>query len=415
MNKLNGKIKVTYITLNELDSWLNYKFDTLEKTYLLIPEDIHLEDPVFLEFKEYSKGQSADTKTLEKFRDYIQERVSNYKEKFEIVYDQWFINTHDDKDTKKLIDMLKTKYFQTRGEMKLDSTALHDALLLQWIDKNRKDTNNSKIWLITLDTSLPSTLYKREETISITLDAFLQWVSPFIDSPSAEEAFSILIRNRFFPQEKVFDLKDFLVFHELEIRAKDLPPEDVEEAIMHLKNKFGRINISDSKSLSETSYELARFFADPSRRYKQEIRKAYEKQEEIEKDYKEKLGVLSKQIEEIKAEYENKLKEKDRKLFDFQKRLEKIEKEREKEMLKNSALKRFGIVVVLTFLIEGAIIYFINKYGSGANLFQKLTNSSWWLALGIPIFIGLGWFIIGKKRLITLGWLSNKIFKMEEK
>ena len=401
--KLRGKIKVAQITLDEFDSWFEHRIPMLTKTFQAIPGHTtpKVRGIILSEYRKYIKTVPfPNKKNIEGFVD--------------IVDDAWFGDAVNNEDVKKIADELRTRYFSLRNGDKPLRAALHDARILKWIDIERRKFSTPKIWLITLDTTLPSALYKNN-TLSITLDAFLQWVSPFIEIPSVEGLFSRLIQNRFFPPEKIFDLKDFLIFYELDIHAKDLPPEDVEEAITYLKSKFGEITLDNPDSFSEISYELARFFADPSRKYQQEIRRAYDNQENLKKEYERKLGELQKQIKEVRSQYQDRLNRKDNELEEIKKRLEQIELEKEQEKLRSSAVGRLLVTISLVILIEIFLVYAIWRYGTGENFFQKLTNSWIWLSTGIPVFIVLGWFIIGKERLMALGWPVNKIFKISEK
>jgi hypothetical protein len=44
-----------------------------------------------------------------------------------------------------------------------------------------------------------------------------------------------MIKYRLLPQERIFNLEDFLIFHEMHMSCKELPAEDVEECIRYIK------------------------------------------------------------------------------------------------------------------------------------------------------------------------------------
>lgn len=418
IEKLEGKTKIAHITVEEFKSWLNYQLCLLEKTEDRIPKILEekVKNLVYSEFKYFLKesNYSEDNITnFDEFNKFILKKFEETINRFEIVDNVWFDEQKDKKETKILSNILKKKHSEISENNKSNSAAIHDAILLRWIDMERKEIDKEKLWIITLDHSLPYSLHEKGKSLSITLDSFFQWISPFIDIPSVEQAFSDLIRNRFFPQGKVLDLKDFLVFYELDIKSKDLPSEDIEESIVYFKNIFDEPDFNNPKSLMKISYNMARFFADPSRKYLQEIKKAHEEKDKMKQEYDEKLGKLNGDIRTLNNQYQSKLKEKDRELLEFKQILKKEEEEKYFNKLKDSAKKRLLIVIVLVLIVEVIILFLIMKCGIGYNIFQKITNNWVWLSSGIPILLILGWFIIGKERLRALGWPFNKIFKIE--
>jgi len=270
---------------------------------------------------------------------------------------------------------MKGKYWRKRY-----NAAIHDAILLFWLQELRRENNN--IWLITLDSSLPGaipvTQNENSRSLAITLDLVLQWISPIVAQEGREvdfsETYGKMIRSRFLPQEKIFDLQDFLIFHQVGIECKELPSEDVEKSIRYIKNELPTLDPSKPVDREKLVYELRKFFVSPGRKYKQQLEKL-EKENEM----------LKSQIANIIA-YKQKI----------------------------STWVRITLTLFLFFIIEGIIVYCTSIYGQGENLFQKLLNSWYFLAIGSVITIILGWFIVGKERLKNLGFPFTKIFKIIE-
>jgi hypothetical protein len=197
-----------------------------------------------------------------------------------------------------------------------------------------------------------------------------------------------MIKYRLLPQERIFDLEDFLIFDEMNMSCKELPAEDVEGCVRYIKANAPMLDPSNSADREKLAYEVSKFFADPGRKYKQEIER------------------LESENVKIKQEYEENLKDRNREI-------EELKERTKKESLRRSAWFRVGITATIFLLLEGLVIFLASLYGAGPNFFQKVVNS--WPFLGIPVVLAIpiGWFIIGKERLKNLGWPVTKIFKQE--
>lgn len=319
----------------------------------------------------------------------------------ELIDDLWFIEAEDQPETEKLLQAIRREYEAKRGRPKGKGPALHDALLLRWILLEREQTARNT-WLVTLDTSLPSFLPQAGDAqvraLAITLDALLQWISPIVMYEDADEVaaiFSEAVKYQLLPQESFFDLRDFLVFAEMEWSCKELPAEDVEECIRYLRINAPNLNPSDPADREKLAHQMSKFFADPSRKYKQEVQRLEAERAEREDEYKRKLEERDKRIERLNRE-----------------RVEQEQKKR-KEALKKSARIRMGFVILLFLLYEAAAVYLAWQYGEGTTLFQKVINSWPFLVLGCAISVGLFRFILGKERIRALGWAFTKLLKDE--
>lgn len=408
---LHTELKLCQISLTELESAVAHHKGTIKKVVDQIPEEtIPRVRGLFLQLyiDEQRKEGAVDLDKLflsfEKPLTYLENQYS-----VELVHDGWFMEAATHSATEEFVEEIREAYKARRRYPKGKSAALHDALLLRWISQQRGQ-NNGNIWLITLDTSLPGLVPKEYKgttrSLAITLDALLQWIFPIALYNEAEDKvatiFSEAVKYQLLPQENFFDMKDFLVFAEMEWSCKELPADDVEECIRYLKAKAYDLDPSEPHDRERIARELSRFFADPSRKYKTEL-------QDLELEIKEKdKGIVKKEIEH-KAQ-----------LDAFQRKIDKLEQEgkikEEKRLEKaqqKSAYRRLGVSFILTVIYEVVILLLANKYGEGLNLFQKLLNAWVFILLGIPIFCLLSWIIIGRKRISTLGWALSKILKSE--
>jgi len=381
--QLGIELKICQVSLDELYCVIEFQRELLEKVGNQISDELATKvDSVFYQI--YSeKKKSKETFNFDDVFINFNSPKDDLKDKFNVGLedDQWF---YEAKKSPKVISFakdLKIRHSKMKGKQwKRDNAAIHDAILLFWLQELRRENNN--IWLITLDSSLPGaipvTQNENSRSLAITLDLVLQWISPIVAQEGREvdfsEIYGKMIRSRFLPQEKIFDLQDFLIFHQVGIECKELPSEDVEKSIRYIKNELPTLDPSKPVDREKLVYELRKFFVSPGRKYKQQL-------ENLEKENE----MLKSQIANIIA-YKQKI----------------------------STWVRITLTLFLFFIIEGIIVYCTSIYGQGENLFQKLLNSWYFLAIGSVITIILGWFIVGKERLKNLGFPFTKIFKIIE-
>lgn len=393
--RLGIKLKVCQISLDELHYWLTYQRDLIEKAIDQIPKETAPKiRSVFYQIysEKESTGETVDIDEL--FRNF-DSPSKDLQALFEIELedDIWFDEVHDRPETVQFAEVLRSRYKSMRRLRKSRGAALHDSMLLFWLQKLRKETDTN-IWLITADTSLPGCVPQardpRSGSLAITSDAVLQWISP-IALPEGEEdefpaIFAEMIRLRFLPPDRIFDLEDFLVFHELQMSCRELPAQDVEGCIRHVKANAPMLDPSDPGDRERLAYETAKFFAAPGRKYAQEL-------ERLEKD----------------------VEERDRRIEELERRSSQYEARAQKEFLKRSAQLRMGFTIFVFLMLEGLVVFLARQYGEGPNLFQKVLNSWPFFGVVVPAAATLmGWFLVGKERLKALGWPFTKVFKHEQ-
>jgi len=382
--QLGIKLKICRISLDELDCVIEFQRELLEKVVNQIPYDLAKKiNSVFYQIYSEQK-KSKETFALDNVFINFNSPKDDLKNKFnvELEDDQWFYEAKKSSKVISFAKYLKIRHSKMKGKQwKRDNAAIHDAILLFWLQESRRKNNN--IWLITLDSSLPGaipvTQKENSRSLAITLDLVLQWISPIVAQEGREVDFSKtygkMIQSRFLPQEKIFDLQDFLIFNQVGIDCKELPPEDVEKSIRYIKNELPTLDPSKPVDREKLVYELRKFLVSPERKYKQQL-------DRLEKENK----TLKEEMENIKGSQK-----------------------------KISAWTRMFLTSVLFLIIEAIIVYYASKYGQGENLYQKVSNSWGFLAIGPVIIIPLGWFIVGKERLKTLGFPFTTIFKITEK
>lgn len=386
------KTKVCQISLDELRKWIHYQRELLEKVKDQIPDELATEvDSIFYQIY-YEKKKTGKPVNCDEVFANFKSPADDLKSIFEMALedDPWFDEIRSKPEAVSLSEYLRLKYKELHHHPKAKSSALHDAMLLLWLQKLRKEVHNN-IWLITLDKSLPGPLPRITDyhSFAITLDAFLQWVSPVVVREDIHSDFTAIfaemIKNRLFPPEQIFTLGHFRVFSEMGMECKNLPGEDVKAAVRYIRVKAPMLNPTDPVDREKIADEMRRFFADPSRKYKQELKTL-----------------------------ENELKKRNGDITELQKQFSEYEEKTQKESLKRSAKLRLGITLVIFLALEGIVVLLANSYGEGSNLFQRILNSWPFLGIATPaITVLIGWFYIGRKRLESLGWPFMRIFKHE--
>ena len=377
--RLGIKLRVCQISLDELDDWVTYQREILKKVIDQIPDETapkvrSLFYEIYCERKR--SGKPVGFEELFTNFDSPKHTLKN-RFKVELEDDIWFNEARNKPEVIRFAETLKSRYLKMRGRSKWTGTALHDAMLLLWLQKLREETDDN-IWLITADTSLPGSLppipNAHSRSLAITEDAVLQWISPIIAREAEDEfpaIFAEMIKLRLLPQEQVFDLEDFLIFAELQMSCKELPAEDVEECIRYIKVNAPTLDPSNPAGREKLAREIAKFFASPDRKYKQDLQKL-----------------------------EKRLKELEEKIEEFQ-----------KGALKSSAQLRVTLTAITFLLLEALAVFLANRYGEGPNLFQKICNLRILWGVVVPgVTILIGRFYIGKERLKALGWPFTKIF-----
>jgi len=405
--QLGITLKVCQISLDELRIWLVYQRELMEKVIDQIPDETASEiSSVFYEI--YSeKKRACEAVSVDEIFTSFGSPMDDLKHLFEVelVDDKWFDKAKNESETIRFAKTLQSKYLTMHGRSKMWGSALHDALSILWVKKFREETGDN-IWVITADTSLPGSLPPNgsSTSLAITLDATLQWISTMIVREDAvadfPAMFAEMLKYRVLPQDRIFDLEDFLIFHEMHMSCKELPAEDVENCIRYIKVNAPMLDPSNPADREKLAYEVSKFFADPGRKYKQEVSRLESENIKIKQESEKRLGDASKSIEELKKQNEKDLKERDRKI-----------EELEKESLKRSAKFRVVLTIIIFLMLEGLVVLFASKYSEGKNLFQKVSNS--WQLFGLPtgLAIMIGWFFIGKEKIKVLGEPFIKLFK----
>jgi predicted nucleic acid-binding protein len=420
--QLGIELKVLQITIDELRQALsNHRF-LLEKSANQVPEQSasKVRGPFYEVYRQQleEKGEVDLDSIFRSFESPMEKLRERYKVNLED--DPWFDEAALKPETNKYAERLRVRYAAVRGRPKGKKPSVHDALALQWIRRKQQETKKN-IRFVTLDTSLPGfPLFgtgNGKDPIAITIDALIQWICPVAVQDATEEDFAAIfseaIKYQVLPQEKIFELRDFLIFAEMQMACKELPPADVENCIQYIKKTAPDLDPFSPADREKLGYEISKFFADPSRQYKKELQRLEAESHERKKEYEGKYRSALGQLEKVKAESGELLEQRDIKIAELEKKISEREEADRIRVLKSSAKARLAAVISIFAGLELLLSYLVNKYAQGTNFLQKAQSCWGFFSLPVIVAIVLGWFIIGKERVVTLGRPFTKIFKAE--
>jgi len=378
--KLGLQIKVLEITLEELKRTVDAQLETLQRVINQIPEETMVK--VYSGFmgiyqKKMKNGEEIDfSETFSSF--YSAREILREQFQIPIEENEWFDEERNTEETVAFSEIIRGRFADMSRRNKNENACTHDSLSIRWIEKCRENLGNNNAWFLTRDHTLPGCVPERcdKKSLAIHLDALLQWLAPIAvgaaDDVDLELAYSKMLMSRILPQERIYDLEDFLIFNELNMTCKELPATDVEGCIQTIKKNAPLLNPTIPADRERLAHEVSAYFADPSRKFKQDIT-----------DYEARLSKLSGDLD----------------------------KEREASS-KREAWLRVSVVGIVFIVAEAITIIMALFLGEGENPFQKIAGAWPIIAAVAAACILFGAFYVGKKRIKKLGWPLTKIFKI---
>lgn len=245
-------------------------------------------DNLFWSIYKEEQGRNPDVDVYEvmsRFDDPSTQLQARYDVKY--VDDRWFGDAENTRKTNLLANDVRTATEKKRRP-KNKLACFHDALMLQWIELERKK-HNPKTWLLTLDYSLPNTDSSSNSAATglwVTLEAIVHWLAPYLTQPDQKRDFAALfsemLRLQVLPQRRLFDLNDFRVLASMELQCKNLPPKDVEACVRRIHKLTTIIDPSTAEGRERLSHEIRKFMADPNREFRRESEDRKSQLEQVE-------------------------------------------------------------------------------------------------------------------------------------
>lgn len=426
--KINMELCVTEITKQEILAVVYFKAEE-SRNYIYVPESLREKvksDEFYKTYISLRTSNSHEDALGILFKPFIDIKES-LEEKYKIFVEDDMLFVTDIPDIAELKKILNKYSLEIRNRNKNDKPLEHDARVSIFLKSKREE--NPKTWFLSLDSSLPPAFNEinNNSPLCFTLDSFLQSISPFVTTNkelnTISEVFSDVMASQLLFHNGLFDIKDFKVFHDLNIDCQKMPNEVIDEYLTHIKKDVLKGEVYSEEHLKEIAYDTKRFFAEPSEKYLELFR---EKDREIEANKKiiedkdrtlaDVEGKLRGEMEVLRENLEGVIGQLTKNVSDKMGEIKGQKEEhikREEKSLRQSANDRFLALFVPFMFSEIMIVVFSLFYGEGNNWFQKIAKSIPYLGLVMMAFIVLGWFYLGKDRIKALGWAFNKIFKSE--
>jgi len=426
--RLDVSLRTAHISVSELNGVVAHHRDVMIKVADEIPAETATKvNDVFFQAFLTARHENPDLSVKEFFESF--DSPSEKLESFgcEVADDAWFLREKKSMSTRELARVIKSEYERRHpGQPKREAAAVHDALMVAWIERERLE-GNDKCWLVTLDTSLPAFIPKGAKPVplAITLDALLQWISPLAAREGLDEdlseMFSMAIRQQVLPHETFFELPDFLILAELEWSCKDLPAEDVEECVRSL-GSFTHMDLTKPENREKLSHAIAKFFADPSRKYKGAVQKLEEQLAEKDKEKAELVAEHERQVAEILQASQIQLDKINAKVDaleaqneEARERIQREQDSRAQELqerkTRKSAFRRLVAAAIVFLVVESLGVLIALNYGSGDNWLQKLVAFSVVLLVAAAVSSVLGSMIVGRTRMHHLPHVFQRLMR----
>jgi hypothetical protein len=436
-SKLGVQLRVCQISLDEHRAVISYHRDLVDKVEDQIPEETSVKvGSLFYQAYLDAKRKDRTVTTDQVFARFAATREGlSEQHGVELIDDGWFDKQRKSQTTLKLAEEIQKQYAEFRpGRAKRDRAAIHDALLLEWVERERS-SEDSPVWLVTLDSSVcgffPDKSAGDHRPLGITLDAFLQWISPVAAADGLEggmrEIFALALKYQLLPPDRFLDLDDFLLFAEMEWSCKDLPAEDVEKCVQYLRQEASGLDMTKPADREKVARDFAKFFLDPARKYQQnlqDLERALEEKdakllafqreadtryealrEEHQRQLEERETAGKASLEDLRADMRRALEERDTQVGTLAEEVRKERAEREREQLRRSGYMRLFLVLLVFIGFQiGALIL--------SDRFDFLPPEPLFVAaLALTLFFG--WVLIGRERLGALAWPIRKAFRVD--
>lgn len=396
--RLNIEMRICQISIDELRGVVKYQTKLIEAVDAQIPDETapRVESLLFQVLRE-ERTRDGNLETYEVFKGFstpIKKLDELYGVK--LVDSEWFDDARNEPATMNLAKQVRDEWQKRRpGRVKRERAAMHDALLLRWVAKEKKHEKRP-VWLLTLDTSLPAFMPYAERTdfqpLALTLDALLQWISPIAAREGLEgdlvEIFSKSIRHYLLPYETFFELEDFLIFSNLQMSCRELAAEDVEKCVDYLKSQGVALNLSKPEDREQLASRMARFLTHSSRKYRTELA-----------EHEQRIALMQTELEKRLEE----MQIREQAVTALSKKLEERDAAMDRLRVESSAKLRLTIWLALVMFLESTWLWVLSNWGIGENFLQKVVNGQVFLSGTLVIGLVVGWVMLGAERIRTLG------------
>jgi len=304
----------------------------------------------------------------------------------EIVDDESFEKVSYSKEFENIKSSLQASSIAIRKKEKHGNALVHDGQVFMFL-REEQSREREKVWLVTRDSSLPTAWAKLQPSVvdlrCFLLDGLLQSISPFIvsdhEAQDFYQVFSQAIAAQLIPQSRIFDIEDFLIFHDLEIDCKQLSVEEVQESLLAIKKHVLKGASYGEENREEVAYELRRFLAKRHSQSEELIRE----REKLEQRIREIEASHEQQVEELQSNQNSEIDKIKRQHTDAQATLQSelaaIKDEARKRQLRRAWIWLVSKKVIALALLTGSFLIVTRwalDFGQGQNMPQRVISFS---------------------------------------
>ncbi len=154
--------------------------------------------------------------------------------------------------------------FRGQYPAKDDRALFHDAYHYFLVKNERSVKDNTSAWFLTMDQSVIEHASARKAVdsppYSIKLLSILQTLSQFVESQALKgefaDLFGELVAKDLLPRDQIFSYDDLKLLIGFDIKAKEIPPEFVRKATLHIKNNILKGGGITDNNRAEVIYEF---------------------------------------------------------------------------------------------------------------------------------------------------------------
>ena len=266
-----------------------------------------------------------------------------------------------------------------------DERALfHDAYHYFLIKKERENNGNSAAWFLSMDHSVIEHAISKKDSdsppYSVRLLSILQTLSQFVESQALKgefsELFGELIAKDLLPREQIFNYDDLKLLIGFDIKAKEIPPEFVRKATLHIKKNILKGGGITDANRAEVIHEYTKYLSTPDQNFI-EIQRKYDKKLRDKDDdiqlREKRIGELESELSSTNADLSSKLLSKDEEVSDLR-----------NEMANLKHLFITSLIIILGLAIS--LLVWLNEFNFYEQWLLKFTRP-FFFNLSLQIFI----------------------------
>ena len=420
LQRFKSSARVCPITIEELENVITWQYDSFDREVELVPGELRSEvSSIFIQKYDLMVRSGLTPNRNEifsNFDDPMRRLADQYG--IVLVVDNWFNEQKDAHEVLRVAGLLE-EHARTRGRLKKHRAALHDALFMLWVGRERR--LQRRAWLVTADGSLLGSVAKRLDIPAqvITRESLLQWMSPLASVGSQVDSFANtfaqLMRERLLPQTQLFDVGDFRVLESLHLSIDQMPIDDVRGALNVVRVEGARLNLSTADDREKLQQHLAKYLVNPGRKYQQSLVRLEEQQSALKR---------SSETEREKAELERQRLETEidatRLLAEEQSRSiatlkDEAKRERTKQVILDTANRRLLILGLGAIAYTIIVFLLVQRYGQGKNALQRVIESWVLFTSVVPLVVIMLWLYVGGDRLIVRWPRLGQFLRMSSK